>query len=276
LFLRTASLAVCLSLAAGCGPTRGATDPVTNLVGLSTSKGSLAGTWAQVVVTATIVPIPVLGDQPGGGRSTRLVQRVWDAAAGHYTEEFVRCTNDIIDVEGEKTVVPQETIPKIAPVHYASTVDHAQGTYSTETIIDLWGVRNLPDPIETPLPTPDNYQAAPQSDWVWDEDGDGKPGVTIVMGGAVAGKVFVCKRTIYTFSGTVVGKDRVQGLVSTTKLESNSLDSTVSWLKGVGHSTADPDPRKSWFDEVRLKSGATCEDVAAVVSDGTLATNRPF
>lgn len=249
---------------------------MTNLVGLSTSKGSLAGTWAQVVVTSTVVPIPVLGNRPGGGRSTRLVQRTWDASGQRYQEEFVRCTNDILDVEGERTVVPKETIPKIAPVDYPATVEHAQGTYQTDTIVDLWGVRNLPDSIETPLPTPDDYQQHPQCDWVWDEDGDGKPGVTIVMGGTVAGKVFVCKRTVYSFTGTVVGKDRVQGLVATTKLESNSLDSTVSWLKGVGHSSPDPDALKSWFDEVRLKSGASCDDVAAAVSDGTLATERPF
>ena len=81
---------------------------------------------------------------------------------------------------------------------------------------------------------------------------------------------------MWTFDGTVVGEDRIQGLVRLSKAESNVLDATVSWLKTEGGARADPDPLKSWFDMVRLKSGATCDDVAAAVADGTINTARPF
>ena len=265
------------TLLGACGPKPiGEVSAATGLVGTPVAKGSLAGTWAQAVLFATIVPIPVLGDRNGGGRSTRLVTRVWNAKEDRYDETFLRCTNQVFDVEGAKTVVLDETLAKIAPVLHTSHAAHSAGTYQSDTIVDLWGVRNLPDPIETPLPTPANYTVPPQSDQIWDEDEDGKPGVTIYMRGAISGKLYVVKRTVYSFDGTIVAPDRIAGLVTSTRAESNSVDSTVAWMKGTGASRPNPDPLESWFEMVRLEPGATCESVAAAVESGKLSTSRPF
>jgi hypothetical protein len=248
----------------------------TGLVGVAVREGSLAGTWGHSVEFSSVVPVPLLGDRPGGGRSTRLVHRTWDPAEKRYHEVFVRCTNDVFEVERTRTIVREETLQLIAPVHHASTALHPEGLYQSEDVIDLWGVRDLPDPAQTPLPTQDDYLTPPQSDWIWDEDEDGKPGVTVYMRGLLNAELHVCKRNIYTFDGAILGPDRIQGLVRETRAESNSITADPAWLAGEGGSTPDPNPLNSWFDMVRLKDGATCDDVARAVAEGRLAVTRPF
>lgn len=259
----------------GCAPQRGNTNDETGLVGLQMAPGSLSGTWAQYVETHTIVPVPVFGDKPGGGTSTRLVKRRWLPSEHHYVDTFTRCSNDVFPVMDQKTVVSAETLARIVPASYVSTVDEGGAWVALDTV-DLWGVHDLPDDRETPLPTKDNFTAQPDSNWLWDEDDDGRPGVTVFSKGLVEARLGVCKRTVQTFDGTIVEPDRIQGLVRTSKAESNVVDATISWLRTEGSVTPDPDPLASWFDMVRVRDGATCDDVAQALAAGTLRTTRPF
>lgn len=266
-----------LPLLVACGPPPlGETNAETGLTGVAVSKGSLAGTWAAVVETHTLVPIPLAGDRPGGGKSTRLIRRTWNAAEDRYQETFVRCTNDIFETEGVKTVIRDETLAKLRPTVYQSEADHPAGGWKAVAAVDLMGVKDLPDPVETPLPSDRDYAQAPQSDWMFDEDEDGKPGVTVYQRGLVTATLYVCKRSVWSFEGTVVGPDRISGIVRQLKNESSAVDSSVAWLKGLGTSRADPDPLSSWFDMVRIKSGSTCDDVAQALDDGRLSSSRPF
>jgi hypothetical protein len=275
--LRSAlSFLLLLVLAAGCGPRRGAVDAETGLQGIQVGEGELSGTWAQRTMFATIVSIPVVGKRESGGGSTRLVHRTWNAAEQRYEESFLRCTNDVIETEGARTIVKDETLAAILPAAYTSTADHEAGAWTSDLVLDIWGLRDLPDPLETPLPTPDNFEEAPQRDWVWDEDGDGNPGVTVLMRGTLSADLFVIKRNVYAFEGTVVAEDRIQGLIRQQSSQSNSLRSTVSWLEGEGSADPNPDPLRSWFDMARLPDGAGCDEVKAAVEDGRLQTDRPF
>lgn len=263
-------------LVSACGPRRGAVSEETGLVGVQQGKGALAGTWGLYVETHTIVPVPVFGDQPGGGTSSRIVVRTWDPKSDQYTDTFTRCTNDVFEVMGQKTIVMDDTLARIPPATYPSTADHTAGSWLAENTVDLWGARDLPDPVETPLPTKDNYQVPPQSDWMWDQDDDGLAGVTVYARGLVEARLQVCKRTVWTFDGTVVADDRIQGLVRMSKAESNVIEATIAWLKTEGGAKPDPDPLTSWFDMVRLPHGAACAEVAAAIADGSLHTARPF
>jgi hypothetical protein len=205
------------------------------------------------------------------------VQRVWNAKTKVYEDTFVRCTNKVLPVEGTDTIVRPETLAKMSPITHEVAVDHDLGVFLSGNVIDLWGVRDLPDPLTTALPTKDNFKQEPQSNWMWDEDEDGHPGVTIFMRGTLAADLYVVKRNVYVFDGTIVSDDRIQGLNVTSVSESNSVESTVGWIAGEGTAKSDPDPLKSWFDMVRLKDGATCADVAAAVAEGRLAVEaRPF
>ena len=271
-------IALCAALAAtsACGPKYGAYNDDTGLRGIQVPKGSLAGTWGEVVEFDTIVPVPILGDREGGGRNTRLVTITWNKTDQKYDETFTRCTNEVFTVENTMTIVRPETLAKIEPCSYRSVPDHAQGAYRSETVVELWGVRDLPDPENTPLPTKDNFKTSPQSDWMWDEDDDGHPGVTIEMRGLIVADLYVCKRSVYVFDGTIVSKDHVMGLIRPSQAESNSVAASVDWIRGEGSSKPNPDPLRTWFDMTRLTDGAGCDDLAQAVSDGRLSMTRPF
>lgn len=263
-------------LCSACGLQYGTYNSETGLQGVAVAPGSLAGTWGQVVEFDTIVTVPILGDREGGGRTTRLVTVTWNATEQKYEETFRRCTNEVFTVENTRTIVLPDTLAKISPTSYQSAVDHPQGTYQSDAVIELWGVRDLPDPLNTELPTKENFKTPPQSDWMWDQDEDGKPGVTILMRGFLVADLYVCKRSVYAFDGTVVSKDRIQGLIHSSKAESNSVAATVDWLRGQGGAKSNPDPLRTWFDMTRLSDGAGCDELAQALADGKLSLTRPF
>lgn len=266
-------VALLLLLLAGCGYRPGAVNTDTGLQGIAVAPGSLAGTWATMAEFDTIVPAGILGDTPGGWRLSLLVTRQWKSGA--YLETLRRCGRDAFEVAGSKTTVAAATFPKLLPLSTTSHADHAQGSWSTEHVVELWGLQHLPDPEATPLPSQHDYQQAPQSDSLLDEDQDGDPAVTELSHGTVGGRMFEVERMVYTLEGTVTGPDRVQGLVKLLANQSNRLWATTGWL--LGESVTRPDPgRVAWFDSARLKEGATCDDVAAAVAAGTVASSKPF
>ncbi len=270
------SLTLLLAIGAGCGPKLGELHSNTGLQGIAVREGALEGTWAQRTIFATMVTLPLVGQKESGGGSTRLVKRTWNEATRRYDEQFIRCSNDVVETEGTRTIIREETLAKILPAHYGGTAEHEAGAYLSDDLIDVWGVRDMPDMRTTPLPTSDNYADSPQRDWVWDEDEDGNPGVTVLMRGALSANLYVIKRNIYAFDGTVISEDRIQGLVRQQLSESNALESTVSWLEREGATDPHPDPLQSWFDMVKLPDGAGCNEVRAADADGRLSRTRPF
>ncbi|MEW5847655.1 MAG: hypothetical protein AB2A00_02535 [Myxococcota bacterium] len=252
-------------------------DDDTGLVGVSVPEGSLAGTWGVVIEWATVVTVPILGDRNGGSQGSRIWKRTWDAASKTYQDEFRWCTDDIFEVEGTRSVVSDATLAKLAAVTLTSTANHEQGEYTTNTVIDLWGVRNLPDPVETELPKKDNYQTPPQSDWMWDEDDDGNPGVTVKLTGSISADAYLVSRSVYRLEGTVLSTDHIQGLARSQKTNQHTVKATNSLAEGESKTRPDTsNPKASWFDMVRLGDNATCDDVRAALADGRLATRQPF
>ncbi|MEW5851886.1 MAG: hypothetical protein AB2A00_24060 [Myxococcota bacterium] len=251
-------------------------DAVTGLQGVATEAGSLAGTWGMVVELATILTLPVFGDRNAGSQNLWLVTRSWDASAGVYRDSFVWCDLEVWEVEGNKLTVSPETLHKHPAVHFSSTVDHASGSMKAEHVLDIWGLRNLPDPYNTELPTRHNWEQSPQRDWIYDEDEDGKPATTGHTTGAAAGEVYQVVRGIYTFDATVIGPDRIQGLTTMEKYEQNVIDATNPLAEGESKVRQDPDPRNTWLDMARLREGATCDDAIQARADGRLSATRPF
>lgn len=256
-----------------CGAARTGLD---GGAGISTTGHALEGTWGQRVVIASLVPVPFLGEQKSGGIATRLVHRTWDEGTGRFHERFERCSHEFLPLANAQTTVDPATLPKLAAVEYDATLDTDAGVYATEAIVDLWGVHGLPSPTETPLPTGSDYQSEPQASWLSDDDGDGHPGITLHVTGLFTGATYGCRRTVSTLQGQVVSPERVQGLVTVSALNANVVDSTVNALRGTSNGRQDPDPGLSWFDELRLADGATCDDVLAAASDGRLPATRPF
>jgi hypothetical protein len=262
-----------LLVSSGCGPAIGVRDEVTGLVGVPVSAGALAGTWGLAVDFETLVTAPVLGEQPARFQETYAVRRTFGEAG--YADELVRCTRTSAAVAGTKMVVPQETFPKLGVERARPSVSHAEGLFAMPDVVELWGLAALPDPASTPLPTHANYAVAPQREWLLDEDGDGQPALTEQSQGSITGTVYAVVRVVWALDGTVLSTDRVQGLARLRANQVNRLEASSALLVGEAVTREDAS-RTSWFDAARLPDGAGCDEVAQAVSDGRLATKRPF
>jgi hypothetical protein len=263
------------TLGAVCKPPPDTSDD-TGLVGVPTTEGSLAGTWGIVIEIATVIQLPIFGARNAGSQGGRLLHRTWNADTHSYTDTFKWCTYDVFEVEGTTTILDPDKRDKLAEVTFTSHVDHPTGKFDTDPIVVLWGVHNLPDPANTPLPNKDNYQQQPQSDWVWDEDEDGRPGVTLRTEGTVNGWGASLSRSVYSLDGTVTAPDKMRGLARFSRGNQSTVEASSSFALRESDSEPDPSPKFSWFDSIRLADNATCDDVRAAMGDGRLATHRPF
>ncbi len=272
--------ALCLSFAsvgAACGPEPVYDDDI-GVTAIPVQPGEAAGTFATKVLNTTLVKIPVIGDAAGGGVNYRLLTRTWDDATQRYEQSSVLCGGFNFEVAGVTTSLPESSY-RAVPVSGNEVVEiAADGTYTQSGHLQLWGLRNLPDPATTPLPADkDEAAESPWRDRIYDMDRDGFPGATTFVTGAVGGEVYIAQRKTVSARGVVLGPDRVVGLAVNTN-EVVQLGNTNPLLdrQSEGSAGPHPDPKRSWFEEARLNDDADCDDVMAAEDDGILSRRPPF
>ncbi len=112
-----------------------------------------------------------------------------------------------------------------------------------------------------------------------DEDGDSQPGVTVHISGNFNGEGYIVNRAVFALRGVIKSQDEMLGLIEASTLEQKLLDSTIrigGMSAGDTDQVPDPDPKASWFQMIRGRDGATCDDVKAARADGRLPSRRPF
>lgn len=256
-------------------------DDDIGVAGVATDEGALAGRFAHRQRYIYVTYVPFLGQEvESGGDQYLLVERTWDAGEARYREAWSFC----VDVNHEAAGLVTETLDAARDsVVFSETlaqVDHATGQFTVVDGLQLWALRNLPDPYQTAIPTPDDYQQSPQKDWIYDADGDGKLGCTARIHGVLEGEDYFVNRKVSGYHGVVTGPDRVLGLME-QRSSWSVLESTVALAVHTGEIPSDqakqhPDPKRSWFEQVRLPDSATCAEVRTARDDGTLSTTRPF
>jgi hypothetical protein len=248
--------------------------------GVPLDEGELAGVWASQLEFATIITVPIFGDRNSGTNGGRLMTVTWDGAAKKYRLTFKWCWDTIYEVEGTRNTIPDANLDRLRSINGDGDVNHDAGHFRAYRLLDLWGLQNMPDPYNTPLPGVDNYKQSPQSDWVYDEDMDGKVGVTSVISGSADGEAYFINRGVFTLNGVAKTKTELLGLLEQETVEQVVLESTVNLPGGLstGRSEvrAEEDPKESWFQAVKLGSTGTCQDVKDAKADGRLSSGRPF
>jgi hypothetical protein len=274
---RRVARALALLACVGCAPPPAYDDDI-GVAAEPIGPGEAAGTFALKVVNTTLVRIPILGDQAGGGTNYRLVRRTWDADAGVYRQRSSLCGGFNVEVGGVTTSLPESTY-RAVPESTAEIVTVTDdGAYEQRDHLQLWGLRDLPEPFATALPADkDEAQQSPHAERIYDMDDDGNPGVTTLITGAVEGEVFIVQRKTVTSRGVVLGPDRAIGLAQNTN-EVVQLGNTNALLdrQSEGSSEPHPDPKRSWFEEVRVDDDADCELVMRAEDDGVLSRLAPF
>ena len=264
-------------LAAGCGP-----DPIYDddigMQAIAIEEGAFQGVFAAQNTATSLVHVPIFGDEDGGGINYLLVHRIYDSQQENYRQQTKVCGGrnfTVLEVGNSPSKQAYQMVPE--STDEILEIDHDLGSYEASGHVQLWGLRNLEDPLTSPIPS--NKKEArnpPLNVHVFDMDGDGKEGVTSIVSGLIDGEVYFIQRKKTAFKGITLGPDRSVGL-SQNQYETIFLGDNISiWDPGEGAAEVHPDPKKSWFEEVRLPDGSDCKTVLEAVEDGTLSKKRPF
>ncbi len=216
----------------------------------------LTGTWAVMQVTSDIVVYPFVGQRT---RTTTLILRVEMRQQG--TEVQVYESHCLVDTDDGTTMVtteiPEAFLRSLGVVERTATLEATTGGWR---FIEPWPTQvhgaRLEDPVNDPLPT------AADDPRVFDQDGDGNPGITVrvTILGLISGEVYAVQRLTKLLDGQVVTPDLIRGLITWTN-EQVTIGASNPFLNTSGDAQVDPVRERSYFVAIRVPSGTTCDDL---------------
>lgn len=162
----------------------------------------LTGTWALATDWSTCVTI----GKPFENRTRKLL-RVQMSQEGHRVHEVRRvCSIQTTPLLGMVTVIPDPVIAAIGALQVESLLfwNGPGQSYLGGVDAQLFGVK-LDDPIADALPG----KSDPDDPRIVDNDGDGEPGATLLVGAAC--KIHVVQRAISALDGVVQADGRIRG-----------------------------------------------------------------
>jgi hypothetical protein len=223
----------------------------------------LTGVWAWKTVGSRLMPKTALtAEFRTRTVSILLAQQTLTGTDLSVTAQYCDQYNEEDPGAVTHVTIPAAYVSTLAPFTRTGTYlpqgDGGAATLSMPTFTEVVGAQ-IADPANGALPT---AAADPQ---VVDQDGDGKPGVTIKIGGLVSGDLYVVQRQKSDLSGIATGSLRVEGHYGFTS-EQVILGSTSALLQSAAsgqQAVTDPNTCASTFTMVRLGDAATCADVLA-------------
>jgi len=261
-------------LACACAP-EPIYDDELGLQAVSVDDGALAGTFVGKTSVTRRADLPVIGVQDTGGDTFWLITRT--ATDEGYDEVIAPCGGRTFPTPGGQSTMPHESY-QLADVIGAPTItfDHDLGSYEMAGHLELWGIRDLPDPATSPLPTGDAEAGVePHRSRIWDPDDDGHPGLTSRIEGVANGDVYFVQRRQFDWAGLVLSEDRLLGLVQ-SRPENRVIGASSDLLNTQFVDGPHPDPKEAWFEQVRIADGADCDDVLEAADAEVVSRIRPF
>lgn len=258
--------------AAAVGLTAGCEEPYYDdnigVEGVATEPGSLAGTFALKSQALDQADAPILGKVDAGGITYGLVVRTWrEDDPGFYDERIKVCDVENFEVAGLTTTNTRATIESIPDSDAVLEVNHPSGEFVRHTYREFWAVRDLPDD--------EDFPTNKESRFFYDMDEDGNPGTTLNASGLVTGDVYVAQRKTIDQTGVVQGEDVCFGLARVKK-EGIVIGATNDLLLAESERVPHPDPKQSWWMEIRLDDDDGCDAVIDAVQSDALPRRRPF
>lgn len=173
---------------------------------VTSSPPSLAGRWAQLFVTTSESRAPVIGTV----RSTTRTVLIADIVQRDTRLEIETrvCDIDIRSNAPVDTIIPRRFIDALRPVRTTAWLSEASRgwTITRWSHVDPIGVR-LDDAWSDPLPS------RADDPRVFDQDGDGHPGVTVQVRGLIDGEIYVIQRGWSEMRDVRVDADTIRGTV---------------------------------------------------------------
>ncbi len=216
----------------------------------SPPPSDFSGTYVLMQQTVTVSELPVVADVVATTRavSIQTLQQSGDRLRG--TGRL--CWLDIVSSSSlVSTEIPAAFRRSLPPVVTDARIAR-QGdvtTFVQAPQTSVVGAR-LADPVREPLPGTAGDKR------VYDQDGDGKPGMTVRVSGIVTGDIYVVQRATSSLRGNLRGGAFVGGI--DFRQEQRILGATSSVLeKGP---EAKPDPSRSRFRMSPVKPGISCDE----------------
>ncbi|NIV31894.1 MAG: hypothetical protein GWN58_21130, partial [Anaerolineae bacterium] len=206
------------------------------------NQGDFSGTWAQLQVTSEISIVPFVGEVTN--KNITLLRLVQEQNGNQLKVIADVCS---IRVESGTSMVsiefPQAFVDSLGMVTKRSTIEPADHGYRffQPPVTTLRGV-HLENPESDPLP---REAGDPR---VFDQDDDGKPGVTvrITILGLISGEVYLIQRDWSSLTGRAGTLDRIDGLID-WGIEQVVLGASNPFLKARGTNRPDPVAAHSYF-----------------------------
>lgn len=183
--------------------------------GLGPGAGTMTGTWIKAHRASSCV----LG-QEQVSMAYYLVE-IEEEGAG-LRESRRLCELTLSPLLGFRPVASQAVLESIEfpQIDYGYVTRLVPGgAYASATEVGLWGMA-LEDPIADPLPT------SPEDPAVIDGDGDGNPGVSLLLEGSGCSR-FMAQRQIVRYFGELLAPNDIRG-TSATITEAQVLGATAS------------------------------------------------
>jgi RNase P/RNase MRP subunit p29 len=220
------------------------------------ASADLTGTWAQVVVHRSLSAIPIVGDV-ASETTTRLLVTLSQEG------ELVKARAKVcgMRIEGSKLVrtsIPPALVRAMPEQLWHTRVSATEGRLELApwSRWDVLGAR-LQEPSRDALPT----EASDAR--VFDQDGDGKPGVTVAVRGMIDGEIFVTQKGWSELRPDRVTADSISGSVRWRQTQT-ILGASSRFLSSGPETRPDPKPAANWFSARRVEAGASCAEVSAL------------
>jgi hypothetical protein len=218
----------------------------------------LSGTWAEMQLLSEFATLPLVGEV--ARTSTTILRVTIEQIGAALTQRWTYCATEIDNGSAiASTVIPDAFLVSLGEAAAAATLD---ASLSPASFVQPWttevrGAR-LNDPERDPLPTRADDAR------VVDQDGDGKPGLTVRVSalGIISGEVYIVQRVRTRLVGTLVSPDRIEGLVEWSTEQVTLGATSFLFLSGLP-SRPDPLAGSSSFVIQRVDPTWECADILA-------------
>ncbi len=221
----------------------------------------LSGHWALLQVESAIGTIPLLGERPRTARTLALLDVVQDGATLNAEQ---RCCATRMDngTSLVRTDIPDAFLTSMPVALWTATLDALP---TGVALTKPWTTSVLGAQLDNP--ETDALPASADDPRVFDQDGDGRPGLTVHVAvlGLIQGDVYVVQRDRTRYTGLVLSADAVEGLVEWTS-EQSVLGASNSFLLGGTSSRPDPVAEHSYFAARRVDPSVGCAELLETAS----------
>ena len=216
----------------------------------------LTGVWAQQEISSSLSDAPLVGVVETTTTDTLLVRM---DQSGNRVEMVVEsCGMDSLGSSSAAQVtIPQSYIDAMDPGHRSAVIEPWEGGYRIrqERFLRVLGAE-LDDIENEPLPVDADDPR------VVDHDGDGNPGVTVLVDGLLSGEIYLLQRSWIELCGDVITPNRLEGFVR-WGMDQSVVDASNLLLDANADSIPNPDWNTQRFVSCRLDQDMTCEELFA-------------